>query len=87
MLYNTNVQWGEYTMQDITVILNEERKSLTNDRHEKARRVNLQIDDNLFEIALRKGLIEKTSEGYIFIGDFEELIAFKTRSNMQMFIN
>lgn len=78
---------GEYTMPDVTVILNEERMCLSNDKNEKARRVTLQIDDNLFEIALRKGLIEKTSEGYIFIGDFEELIAFKTRSNMQMFIN
>jgi hypothetical protein len=74
-------------MPDVTVILNEERMCLSNDKNEKARRVTLQIDDNLFEIALRKGLIEKTSEGYIFIGDFEELIAFKTRSNMQMFIN
>jgi hypothetical protein len=74
-------------MHDVTVILNEEQMCLSNDKHEKARRVTLQIDDNLFEIALRKGLIEKTSEGYIFIGDFEELIAFKTKSNMQMFTN
>lgn len=73
-------------MHDVTVILDEEQMRLSDDKHEKARRVTLQIDDNLFEIALRKGLIEKTSEGYTFIGDYEELIAFKTKSNMQMFI-
>jgi len=37
----------------------------------------IKINDNLFEIGLRKGLIEKNSDEYYFIGDYEELLAFK----------
>lgn len=37
----------------------------------------IKINDNLFEIGLRKGLIEKNEDEYYFIGDYEELIAFK----------
>ena len=73
-------------MHEITIIIQNERQICISDgKHEKARRLTLQIEDNLFDIALRKGLIEKTSEGYIFIGDYEELTAFKNRSNMEMF--
>ena len=35
------------------------------------------IEDSLFEIGIRKGLIEKTEDGYYFIGDYGELLAFK----------
>lgn len=37
----------------------------------------IQINDNLFEIGLRKGLIEKNSDDYYFVGDYDELLAFK----------
>ena len=37
----------------------------------------IKINDSLFEIGLRKGLIEKNNDEYYFIGDYEELIAFK----------
>jgi len=37
----------------------------------------VKIDDGLFDIALRKGLIEKTEDGYVFVGDYEDLLAFK----------
>ena len=37
----------------------------------------IKLNDDLFEIALRKGLIEKTDDGYVFVGDYEELLAFK----------
>ena len=37
----------------------------------------IQINDNLFEIGLRKGLIEKNSNNYYFVGDQAELLAFK----------
>ena len=39
----------------------------------------IKINDNLFEIGLRKGLIEKNENGYYFIGDYEELLAFKNQ--------
>jgi len=37
----------------------------------------IKINDQLFEIGMRKGLIEKTDHGFIFIGDYEELLAFQ----------
>ena len=37
----------------------------------------IKINDSLFDIALRKGLIEKTEDGYVFVGDYNELLAFK----------
>ena len=37
----------------------------------------IKINDSLFEIGIRKGLIEKNNDEYYFIGDYEELIAFK----------
>ena len=39
----------------------------------------IKIDDRLFDIALHKGLIEKTDDGYLFIGDYRELLAFRKR--------
>lgn len=45
----------------------------------------LKINDSLFEIALRKGLIEKTSDGYIFIGDKAELLAFTNKGELKKF--
>ena len=45
----------------------------------------IKIDDGLFEIALRKGLIEKNEDGYYFIGDYEELLAFKNKKSPRSF--
>jgi len=45
----------------------------------------IKIEDSLFEIALRKGLIEKTEDGYFFIGDYEELLAFMSKSKEKIF--
>jgi len=39
----------------------------------------IKINDDLFDIAMRKGLIEKTDDGYIFIGEYEDLVAFKEK--------
>ena len=45
----------------------------------------IKIEDSLFEIALRKGLIEKTEDGYFFIGDYEELLAFISKGKEKIF--
>ena len=45
----------------------------------------IKIEDSLFEIALRKGLIEKTEDGYFFIGDSEELLAFISKGKEKIF--
>ena len=37
----------------------------------------IKICDSLFEIGMRKGLIEKNNDDYYFVGDYEDLIAFK----------
>ena len=36
----------------------------------------IKINDNLFEIGIRKGLIEKNEDGCYFVGDYEDLLAF-----------
>lgn len=59
--------------------LMENKKIKSNRRIKKKREKNIKINDDLFDIALRKGLIEKTEDGYIFIGDYEDLLAFKKR--------
>ena len=54
--------------------------------HKKMKKENsIKIDDALFEIALRKGLIEETKDGYVFVGNYEELLAFKKRKTPKSF--
>ena len=55
--------------------------------HNKAKKKKkiIKINDNLFEIALRKGLIEKTENGYTFIGDYTDLLAFKSKGDFSSF--
>jgi len=57
-----------------------ENKYIKTDKRLKKEK-SIKINDSLFDIALRKGLIEKTEDGYIFIGDYEDLIAFKNKGN------
>lgn len=45
----------------------------------------IKIDDSLFEIGVRKGFIEKNEDGYYFIGDYEELLAFKNKRPTKSF--
>ena len=51
----------------------------TNKKIKRNRKKAIKINDSLFEIGLRKGLIEKNEDGYYFIGDYEELLDFKTK--------
>lgn len=45
----------------------------------------IKIDDSLFEIGVRKGFIEKNEDGYYFIRDYEELLAFKNKRPTKSF--
>jgi len=57
---------------------NQEKKKISrNSKRKNKKNKTFKINDNLFEIGLRKGLIEKNSDEYYFIGDYEELLAFK----------
>lgn len=49
------------------------------------RNKSIKINDNLFEIGLRKGLIEKNEDGYYFVGDYTELLAFKYKKLAKSF--
>lgn len=60
--------------------LMEAREAKTNKKG-KQKHDTIKVNDDLFEIALRKGLIEKTDDGYVFVGDYEELLAFKKRKH------
>ena len=37
----------------------------------------IKINDSLLEIGLRRGLIEKDGDGFIFIGNYEKFLTFK----------
>lgn len=79
-------------MHRVNVILDIDPEDLMEAEDTKSRKKILakkekviKINDSLFDIALRKGLIEKTEDGYIFIGDYEELLAFKKRGKKRSF--
>lgn len=75
-------------MHKIAIILEAEKEYLlkTNEPTDnKKLEKYIKIDDYLFEIGLRKGLIEKTEDGYIFVGDYEELLAFRSQGRVKSF--
>lgn len=47
---------------------------------------SIKINDNLFDVGLRKGLIEKEGDSYLFIGDYDELIAFTKENHLRNFL-
>jgi len=51
----------------------------------RKRNKTIKINDSLFEIGLRKGLIEKNEDGYYFVGDYNELLAFKYKKLVDSF--
>jgi len=61
-------------------------KSQTEDKNSQNKKTkSIEMDDKLFEIAKRKRFIEKNEDGYFFIGDYEDLLAFKTKRNPKNF--
>ena len=50
-----------------------------NKKPKKTAEKTIKITDELFELALREGLIEKTDDGYVFIGKYEEIKAFQKK--------
>jgi len=69
--------------------VNQEQQYIDEDpkhkKNKKKRGKTIKIDDSLFEIGVRKGLIEKNEDGYYFIGDYEELLAFKNKRPTKSF--
>lgn len=77
-------------MHRINVMLDIDQEDLMKDKDIKPRRKiktkkSIKIKDSLFEIALRKGLIEKTEDGYIFTGDYQDLLEFKNKRDKKSF--
>ena len=62
--------------ENFTEITDEEQQKKTKKGKEKS----IKINDELFEIALREGLIEKTEDGYVFIGTYEDALKFKKKA-------
>jgi len=59
--------------------VNHEQEYMDKKNNNKKNGKIIKIEDSLFEIGLRKGLIEKFKNEYFFIGDLEELIAFTNK--------
>jgi len=75
-------------MHRVDVILDIEPEYLTEtaerEPHKKIKNRNnktIKITNELFELALREGLIEKTSEGYVFVGKLEDVVALKKKKD------
>ena len=58
-----------------------ENKAIQHKKPKKNSEKAIKINDDLFDIALRKGLIEKTEDGYYFVGDYKDLLDFKKKKN------
>lgn len=59
-------------MNKIRVFLNEKEKII-------------KLNDNLLEIGVRKGMIERFDDNYVFIGDYKDLLAFKNKKISKRF--
>ena len=75
-------------MPRVDVILDMEPEYFMGDADEKHNRKirkssgkNIKIDNELFELALREGLIEKTEDGYVFVGKYEDIMALKKKKH------
>ena len=73
-------------MQRVDIILDMEPEYLmntpennANKKPKKTAEKTIKITDELFELALRERLIEKTDDGYVFIGKYEEIKAFQKK--------
>lgn len=73
-------------MQRVDVILDmepdylmENKKQESLKKMKKPYEKTIKITDELFELALREGLLEKTDDGYVFIGKYEEIKAFQKK--------
>ncbi|KYK22985.1 hypothetical protein AYK24_08065 [Thermoplasmatales archaeon SG8-52-4] len=67
-------------MHRVKVIDADQEQNISNKKvkpFKKKKLKTIKINDELFEIGLRKGLIEKNEDGYYFIGNSEELLEFK----------
>ena len=70
-------------MHKIKIIDAEQVKHISNKKLKSIE--NIKINDNLFEIGIRKGLIEKNEDGCYFVGDYEDLLAFKNSKTENKF--
>ncbi|RLF29372.1 MAG: hypothetical protein DRN05_01850 [Thermoplasmata archaeon] len=88
MVHNNNLCAGgdEESMYRVDVILDMGPEYLIDIHNNKKHREynqkmnrgkTIKIDDKLFEIALNEGLIEKTEDGYVFVGRFEDTLTLK----------
>lgn len=63
-------------------ILDENQEFIFN-KHSKNKKKKfgrfIKIKDSLFEIGLKKGLIEKDGDEYCFIGNYDKFLAFKNK--------
>ena len=62
-------------MHKIKIIDEVQVKHIPNKKMKSSEKI-IKINDNLFEIGMRKGLIEKNEDGCYFVGDYEDLLAF-----------
>ena len=76
-------------MPRVDVILDMELDSFLDDlnnendnrKTRKGTEKTIKIDEKLFELALQEGLIEKTEDGYVFVGKYKDVLALKKNQN------
>jgi hypothetical protein len=75
-------------MHRVKVVDVDQEQQISNKKiksHNKKKLKTIKINDYLFEIGLRKGLIEKNEDGYYFIGNNEELLEFKNLNTLKSY--
>ena len=63
-------------------ILDENQEFIYNKRIKNKKKKSeryIKIKDSLFEIGLKKGLIERDGDGYCFIGNYDKFLTFKNK--------
>jgi len=75
-------------MPRVDVILDMEPYDLIdeyqNNTYQKPKKIHektIRIPEKLFKDAIHEGLIEKTDDGYVFIGNYKDLKGFKKRKH------
>jgi hypothetical protein len=75
----------EKNMQRVDVILDMEPDYLLDDNENMIRKPKrrqdktIRISEKLFNNAVHEGLLIKTDDGYLFVGNYEDLKAFKKK--------
>ena len=79
---------GENNMHRVDVMYDIELEYLFDDLNDKYKlkinkdkEKNVKIPDKLFDLMLKEGLIKKTEDGYVFVGQYKDNLELKKKKH------